>query len=71
MKTTDGKPLKVGPPVVASKEDATDFTIMQGSRIRFIADDFDGDRIDDLIVTETYGNVWLYRNTKRGGTDTL
>ena len=71
MKTTDGKPLKVGPPVVASKEDATDFTIMQGSRIRFIADDFDGDKIDDLIVTETYGNVWFYRNTKRGGTDTL
>jgi len=71
MKTTDGKPIKVGPPVVASKEDASDFTIMQGSRIVFIAEDFDGDKINDLIITETYGNVWLYRNTKQGGTDTF
>jgi hypothetical protein len=44
---------------------------MQGSRIRVLSDDFDGDTIDDLIVTETFGNVWLYRNTKPGGTDTF
>ena len=71
LKTTDGKPIKVGPPVVASRAEATDFTIMQGSRIRVLSEDFDGDKIDDLIVTETFGNVWLYRNTKAGGTDTL
>ncbi len=71
LKTTDGKPVKVGPPVVGSRAEATDFTILQGSRIRMIAEDFDGDGIDDLIVTETLGNVWLYRNTKRGGADTL
>jgi hypothetical protein len=71
LKTLDGQPVKVGPPVVASREEATDFTILQGSRIRMLSDDFDGDKIDDLIVTETYGNVWLYRNTKQGGTDTL
>jgi FG-GAP-like repeat len=71
LKTLDGQPVKVGPPVVASREEATDFTILQGSRIRMLADDFDGDKIDDLIVTDTYGNLWLYRNTKQGGTDTL
>jgi hypothetical protein len=71
LKTLDGQPVKVGPPVVASREEATDFTILQGSRIRMVSDDFDGDEIDDLVVTETYGNVWFYRNTKRGGTDTL
>jgi hypothetical protein len=71
LKTTDGKPIKVGPPVVASAKEASDFTIMQGSRIRVLSDDFDGDKIDDLIVTETFGNVWLYRNTKAGGTDTF
>ena len=71
LKTLDGQPVKVGPPVVASREEATDFTILQGARIKMLSDDFDGDKIDDLIVTETYGNIWLYRNTKKGGIDTL
>ncbi len=71
LKTLDGQPVKVGPPVVASREQATDFTMLQGSRIRMLSADFDGDKVDDLIVTDTYGNLWLYLNTKRGGTETL
>jgi hypothetical protein len=71
LKTSDGRPIKAGPPVVASVKEATDFTIMQGSRIRIVSDDFDGDKIDDLIVTETFGNVWFYRNARAGGTDTF
>ena len=71
LKLTTGEDLQVGPPVFDSPEMATDFTVLQGSRIRFMADDFDKDGIDDLAVTETYGNVWIFLNTKVGGIDTL
>lgn len=68
---TDGSDLKVGPPVMDSPSKATDFTVLQGSRIVFIAADFDSDGIDDLAVTDTYGDVWIFRNTSAGGTTTL
>ncbi len=71
LKLNSGEDLKVGPPVVDSPEKAVDFTILQGSRINFMSDDFDGDGIDDLAVTETYGNVWIFLNTKIGGINTL
>ena len=68
---TDGNELKVGPPVMDSPSKATDFTVLQGSRIVFVAEDFDGDGIDDLAVTDTYGDVWIFCNTHVGGTNTL
>lgn len=71
LKLTTGEPIRVGPPVMASPEKVTDFTVLQGSRIQFVVTDFDGDGIEDLVVTDTYGNIWLYRNTKTGGTDTF
>lgn len=71
LKLNTGEALRVGPPVFDSPEDVVDFTILQGSRIRFLADDFDKDGIDDLAVTETYGNVWIFLNTKTGGIDTF
>ncbi|MBX7106895.1 MAG: VCBS repeat-containing protein, partial [Gemmataceae bacterium] len=66
-----GEPLKVGPPVVASAAEATDFTILQGSRILLATEDFDRDGRLDLIVSETYGNVWLFRRITVDGHDTL
>jgi len=54
LRLITGEDLKVGPPVVASAEEAADFTILQGSRIRFFGGDIDGDKIKDLAVTDTY-----------------
>lgn len=71
LKLKDGTDARLGPPVVDSPEKATDFTILQGSRVIFVTADFDRDGIDDLAVTETYGNIWILRNTKAGGIDTF
>ena len=71
FKLTTGEPIRVGPPVVDSPEKVTDFTVLQGSRIQFVVTDFDGDGIEDLVVTDTFGNIWLFRNTAAGGTDTF
>ncbi len=71
LRLNNGEDLQVGPKAVDSPEKATDFTILQGSRIRFTSSDFDGDTIDDLAVTDTYGNVWIFLNTKVGGINTL
>ncbi|MEZ6032379.1 MAG: VCBS repeat-containing protein [Planctomycetaceae bacterium] len=71
LKLSTGDPLHVGPPVVDSPEKATDFTVLQGSRIVLVAQDFDGDEIPDLVVSDTYGKVWLFRNLQSGGTDTF
>ena len=71
LKLSTGEDLKVGPPVFDSPTKATDFTLLQGSRIRFMADDFDGDGIDDLAVTDVYADVWIFLNTKVGGINTL
>ncbi len=71
LKLITGEDLQVGPPLTASPQTATDFRTLQGSRIKFVADDFDGDGIDDLAITETYRNLWIFLNTRQGGTDTL
>jgi hypothetical protein len=52
LKLNHGEPLRVGPPVVDSPEKATDFTILQGSRIRLVVTDFDCDR--DLLVCSDF-----------------
>lgn len=71
LQLTTGEDLKVGPPVVASAAAATNFTVLQGSRIRFFGGDIDGDGILDLAVTDTYGDVWVFLNTRQGGVNTL
>jgi FG-GAP-like repeat len=71
LKLTTGERLKLGPPAVDSPGQAKDFRILQGSRIILLVTDFDGDGIDDLVATETYGNIWVFLNTRAGGTDTL
>lgn len=71
LKLTTGEAIQLGPMPVASAEEAKDFTVLQGSRIIFLVTDFDGDGIDDIVATETYGNIWVFINTQAGGTDTL
>jgi hypothetical protein len=71
MKLSDGQPLKVGPPVVDSPEKAADFTVLQGSRIVFSVVDFDGDGIDDLLVSDTTGKLFVFRNMRKGAIDAL
>lgn len=71
LKLTTGETLRLGPEPVGSAEEAKDFTVLQGSRIVFLVTDFDGDGIDDIVATETYGNIWVFLNTRAGGTDTL
>jgi hypothetical protein len=62
LATVSGKPIKVGPPVVP-RDQIKDFTMMQGSRATVAAADFDGDGKTDLVVGDTYGNVYNFRNT--------
>ncbi|MEP0842816.1 MAG: VCBS repeat-containing protein [Phycisphaerae bacterium] len=71
LKLTTGEELKVGPPVHDDPKKVKDFVELQGSRIKMVVADVDADGIDDLVATETYGNVWVFRNTRPGGTDTL
>lgn len=68
---TNGQDLKVGPPVYSNPNDVPNFTDLQGSRMIMAVADFDADGIDDMAVTETYGNIWIFRNTSIGGTSTL
>lgn len=68
---TNGQDLKVGPPVYANPNDVPNFTDLQGSRMIMAVADFDDDGIDDVAITETYGNIWIFRNTVLGGTNTL
>jgi hypothetical protein len=71
LKLTTGEDLKVGPPVWDDPKAVRDFTDLQGSRIHIAPADYDGDGIDDLVVTETYKNIWVFVNTEPGGVDTL
>lgn len=71
LKLRSGEALKVGPPVRASAKEVKDFTELQGSRIKFVVADFDGDDIDDLAITDTYDGVSVFRNTRAGATDAL
>lgn len=59
-----GESMRVGPPIVTSPEEATDFTILQGSRIVFAIVDFDQDGIDDLIVGDTFAQLWIFRGAR-------
>jgi hypothetical protein len=68
VELTSGEPLHVGPPVVASPDEATDFTILQGSRIVFAMDDFDQDAIEDLIVGDTFAQLWLFQGVAENST---
>lgn len=68
---TTGEMLKVGPPVYEDKSQVKDFTELQGSRALCLAADFDGDAVKDLAVTETYGNIWFFRNTESGSARAL
>ncbi|MEX2171763.1 MAG: VCBS repeat-containing protein [Pirellulales bacterium] len=69
LRLVDGQPLRVGPPVVESPEQATDFTILQGSRIVFEFEDLDNDGTNDLLVGDTFANLWVFRGTKKHATD--
>jgi hypothetical protein len=71
IRLKNGEPLRVGPPVVASGEQAVDFTILQGSRIVLSVADFDSDGIVDLLVGDTFSNLWIFRGSKVGATDAL
>ena len=66
-----GETIRVGPPVVESSAEAKDFTVLQGSRIIMATEDFDRDGLLDLMVSETYGNLWFFRRTKADGGLTL
>jgi len=66
-----GEPLRVGPPVVESSAEAKDFTVLQGSRILMATEDFDRDGLLDLMVSETYGNLWFFRRVAIDGRVTL
>ncbi len=59
--TTDGKSIKVGPPVVSLNE-IPDFTVMQGSRATLAAADFNRDGASDLVVGDAYGDVYYFEN---------
>ncbi len=60
---TTGEPLQVGPKPGDSLDQVKDVTIQQGSRIVMESVDFDQDGLLDLLVTETYRNLWLFRGT--------
>lgn len=64
---TNGEPLRVGPAPVDSPEKVPDFTVLQGSRILLASVDFDQDGLLDLVVTETYRNLWLFRGVLQQG----
>ncbi len=71
LKLTNGDDLKVGPPIYTDPKKVGNFTDLQGARIKMVPADFDGDGILDLLVSETYRNIWVFRNTRSGGTDSL
>lgn len=64
LKHGDGRPLQVGP--LAGAAEATDFTKLQGARTVFVVGDFDGDGVNDLVLGDTFGDVYYTRNTGSG-----
>ncbi len=71
LRLSTGQALRVGPPVMQSPAEAKDFTVLQGSRILLATEDFDRDGLLDLMVSETYGNLWFFRREKIDGRLTL
>lgn len=61
LMTIDGQPIKVGPPVVPIDK-ITDFTIMQGSRAGIAAADFNSDGKTDIVMGDTYGDIYYFEN---------
>lgn len=59
LKITDGSEIKVGP---IGKDISTDFQALQGARTTFAVADFDGDKLSDLVIGDTYGKIRAYRN---------
>lgn len=62
VKRSDGTPVRVGP----SEGSAWDFTVLQGSRIELLAEDFDGDGSVDLHLSDTYGRHYFCKRGKYG-----
>ncbi|MBI3852070.1 MAG: VCBS repeat-containing protein [Verrucomicrobia bacterium] len=58
---TNGSPIKVGPPVVPINQ-IKDFTMMQGARAGVTAFDFNGDGKTDVVVGDTYGDIFYFEN---------
>lgn len=57
----DGKPIKVGPPVMPIDQ-IPDFTVMQGSMAGIVAADFNGDGKTDLAMGDAYGDMYYFEN---------
>jgi len=58
---TNGQPIKVGPPVVPIEE-IKDFDMMQGSRACVTAFDYNEDGKTDVVVGDTYGDIFYFEN---------
>jgi hypothetical protein len=61
LRHQDGSPIQVGPRRERREQD--DFNNLQGARTVFVADDFDGDGRNDLVVGDNYGDIYFARNT--------
>jgi len=55
----DGRAIQVGP---VRRADATSFTKLQGARTVFAAADFDADGDVDLVIGDTFGDVYFAEN---------
>ena len=60
LRHVDGRPIKVGPPVVAVDQ-VKDFEQMQGSRAGIAAADLNGDGHTDITMGDTFGDVFYYQ----------
>ncbi|MBN2291142.1 MAG: VCBS repeat-containing protein [Pirellulales bacterium] len=66
LKLINGEDLKIGPDVYEKKEDVPDFQSLQGARVKMLCFDVDLDGIKDLVMSDTYGQIWAFRNTGAG-----
>jgi hypothetical protein len=60
-----GAPVKVGFPE-GFKPETFDFTVLQGSRPKPTAADFNQDGMTDLIIGDTFGKVRYFQNASKG-----
>lgn len=61
LSTTDGKPVKVGPPVVPYDQ-IPDFTVMQGSRASLEVFDYNEDGKNDFAIGDALGDIYYFEN---------
>jgi hypothetical protein len=59
LQMENGAFIKVGP---IEGDTEGDFVALQGARTVFAAADYDNDRLNDLVVGDTYGKIRLFRN---------